>query len=308
MEIKDWSYEAFPEFTQIPEGAGCIASRGDEVGVHLYANVPYQTVDDVTLHLEILRPYTRNEGEERILPCMVYVQGSAWMEQDMFKSLPLYARLAQRGYVVAVVEYRHSGIAPFPAPIIDACNAVRYMRLHAADYHIDAARIYLGGCSSGGHTAVFGGFRHNDDTAENAYPGISAQVCAVLDEYGSVSVMREDANPSTTNHLLPESPEGMEAGGVNLRERPDLRRAMSAECNITSTTQIPPTLIIHGTKDRTVNPAVSADLYEHMKACGKEVSLYMIRGADHGGPEFWTDEVLDIIQDFLERAHRPEHL
>jgi len=27
--------------------------------------------------------------------------------------------------------------------------------------------------------------------------------------------------------------------------------------------------------------------------------LYLLRGADHGGPEFWTPEVLDLVEDFL---------
>lgn len=220
----------------------------------------------------------------------------------MFKSLPMYARLAARGYVVALVEYRHSGIAAFPAQIIDARNAVRFMRLHADDYHIDPSRMYLGGDSSGGHTAVFGGIRHNDDTEENAYPGISAEVIGILDDYGAVSVMRDDVTPSTLDHLLPTSPEGLVAGGVNLREHPEIRRAMSAECNITEDTMIAPMLIRHGTKDRTINPAVSADLYNRMKDCGKDVSICYIEGAGHSGVEFWNDKALDVVVKFLERC------
>lgn len=303
MEIKNWTYAEYPAFTTLPEGTGVISSDGDAIGVRLYPDVEYRTVGDQILHLEILRPFTRNQGEEVVLPCMVYVQGSAWGEQHLFKSLPLYARLAERGYVVAVVEYRHYGMAPFPATIVDSLNAVRYMRAHAGTYHVDPDRMYLGGCSSGGHAAVFGAFRHNDDTVENAYPGVSAEVCGILDHYGAVSVMREDANPSTLDHLMPTSPEGMEAGGVNLREREDLRRAMSAECHITADTVMAPLLIIHGSKDRTVNPAVSADLYEHMKACGKDVEFYIIDGADHGGEEFWSDAALDVVETFLRRCH-----
>lgn len=59
--------------------------------------------------------------------------------------------------MVAIVEYRHSGIAPFPAQAIDARNAVRFLRKNAADYLIDPEQIILSGCSSGGHTAVYAG-------------------------------------------------------------------------------------------------------------------------------------------------------
>ena len=33
----------------------------------------------------------------------------------------------------------------------------------------------------------------------------------------------------------------------------------------------------------------------------KEVQLYMLEGADHGGSEFFSDKVLDIMEAFLQR-------
>ncbi len=104
----------------------------------------------------------------------------------------------------------------------------------------------------------------------------------MVDFYGSVSVMREDSDPTTINHLQADSPEGMEMGHVDLRENSDLRRKLSVECNISKDTDIPPVLIIHGTKDRTVNTIGSTDLYLKLKECGKEASYILIKGADHG--------------------------
>ena len=34
-------------------------------------------------------------------------------------------KTVRKGYVIAVVEYRHSGIAPFPATALDIRNAIR---------------------------------------------------------------------------------------------------------------------------------------------------------------------------------------
>lgn len=67
---------------------------------------------------------------------MVFVQGSGWFRQNVSAQIPQVSRLAARGYAAAVVEYRHSGIAPFPAQIMDARNVVRFMRTHAAEYHV----------------------------------------------------------------------------------------------------------------------------------------------------------------------------
>lgn len=298
MEIKEWSYEDFPEFTEEIEGVGIIHTTGDEIGARYIHHVEYANVDGVPLHLQILVPFSRNTPE-KVCPCVAFVQGSAWMEQDVFKNVPLAARLAEKGYVVAIVEYRHSGIASFPAQAIDARNAVRFLRKHAEEYWIDPDQIILTGCSSGGHTAVYAGILHNDDTPDNLFPGVSGEVKGIIDYYGSVSVMPEDANPTTLNHHLPDSPEGMEMGGANLRERMDLRRKLSLEHYITQETEIAPLLIFHGTKDRTVNAKVSAILYRSMKAAGKDVRFYLVQGADHGGPEFWSGGVLETADSFI---------
>lgn len=149
---------------------------------------------------------------------------------------------------------------------------------------------------------MFGGLRHNDDSDENRFPGISAEVSGIINYYGSVSVLFEDANPSTLNHKLPDSPEGMEMGRVNLRERKDLCEELSAECHINEDTDIAPVLIFHGTKDRIVHTRQSVDLYRKMKAAGKEVQLYLIKGADHSGAEFWTPEAIDIADAFIKKC------
>ena len=79
--------------------------------------------------------------------------------------------------------------------------------------------------------------------------------------------------PSTLNHHQPDSPEGMEMGGVDLRNNPDLCRKMSVECNINEDTPLPPILMFHGTKDRTVNPKISVVVYKLLKKYNKNVKL-----------------------------------
>ena len=121
-----------------------------------HSNVEYAHIDGTTLHLQIITPQTRNTKEsDETYPCIVYVQGSAWMKQNINAKLGLLARLSERGYVIAVVEYRHSGIAPFPAQAVDTRHAIRYVKLHAKEYKADANQMYVGGDSSGGHTAFF---------------------------------------------------------------------------------------------------------------------------------------------------------
>ena len=138
-----------------------------------------------------------------------------------------------------------------------------------------------------------------DPNYENIYPEADANVKGIISMYGALSIMFEDGMPSTLNHHQPDSPEGMEMGGVDLRNNPDLCRKMSVECNINEDTPLPPILMFHGTKDRTVNPKISVVVYKLLKKYNKNVKLYMLEGADHGGSEFFTERILDIIEEFI---------
>ena len=308
MKVKQWSYAEFPEFTEEVAGAHILDTTGDEPGVSYLHDVEYACIDGTPLHLQILVPTSRNTGfqpfsEEQPfrLPCFVFVQGSAWFRQNVYLSLVQVARMAARGYVCAIVEYRHSGIASFPAQARDARNAVRFLRKNAARYGVDPERMVIAGTSSGGHTAMWAGLL-GDDEGENAFPGVPAQVKGIVDFYGSTSVIAPDSNPQTVNHCLPDSPEGQVMGGQNLLEHPELARQLSVECNIDEDTVLPPVLIFHGTKDRTVNCTGSAVLYKRLKETGHDAELYLVKGADHGGPEFWTDRALDIVDAFCRRC------
>ena len=311
MELKAWTYDEFPAFDDEVSGATWLDTTGDEMGVRYVHDVEYQNLDGVRRVLQVLIPTSLNfpapkPGREasRTYPCIVYVQGSAWMTQDVYGNLPCIARLASMGYVVAIVQYRESGVGVFPDPVRDARNAIRFMRVHAAEYAVDPSRMAVMGDSSGGHTATYAGILHDDDSEHNLFPGVSAEVSCIVNFYGSTDFTFEDANPSTPNHNAPDSPEGMVMGRVDLNRDRAARETLTVKCNIDKNTSIAPLLIMHGTKDRTVNARCSVLLYQHMRACGHECELFLLRGADHGGPAFWTPEVLGIVDEFVQ-AHLP---
>lgn len=301
IEIKEWTYEDYPSYDTPIAGVERIPTSGDEKGTYIYSNVEYEKFGDMTLHLQIMIPQTRNTKDDRdtLYPCIVYVQGSAWKKQNINAKLGLLSRLSERGYVIAVVEYRHSEIAPFPAQALDTRNAIRFMKLHAREYNVDEQRIVVGGDSSGAHTAFFSQLVGDDMDDCNQYPKKDSQVKGILSFYGALSVMLEDGMPSTLNHHQPDSPEGLEMGGVDLRERPDLCRQMSVECQINEKTALPPVLMFHGTKDRTINPEISVQVYRTLKKYNKDARLYLLEGADHGGSEFFSEAILDIVDNFI---------
>lgn len=298
MEIKDWTYEEYPSFDEEIEGVKRIKTTGDEKGTYIYSNVEYSNIDGVALHLQIVTPLTRNTRDLDIkYPCVVYVQGSAWRKQNINAKLGVLSRIAEKGYVIAVVEYRDSSIAPFPAVAIDTQNAIKFMKEYSNEYKVDADKVFVAGDSSGGHAAFFSQLIKGDSTLGGSNP---YGVKGIISFYGANSMMLLDGMPSTPNHHMPDSPEGLEAGGINLRENVDMCKKMSVECNIDENTKLPPILMFHGSKDRTINPMVSVTVYKKLKQCGKDVKLYILEGADHGGSEFWSEEIQDIIINFFD--------
>lgn len=324
MELKDWSYEDMPAYEGTseggPEGAIWLDTTGDEVGVQYLHDVVYANTPQGDLRLQIMIPMTRNKkvtfpahwmaNEDGTFPeglfdhnpkypCIVHVQGSAWFPQDLYGHLPNYSKLAARGFVVAIVEYRDSFRATFPTPILDAMNAVRFLRSHAKFYGIDPDNMFLSGDSSGGHTAVMAGIWCHEDHGDNYYEGVSAEVNAVISHYAAGDFLFEDSNPTTPDHTKATSPEGKEMGGVDMT--PEMCEALTCRTYVTPEADIPPMILFHGTKDRLVNTKCSVYLYERLKECGKDATLYLLKGADHGGSEFWTDQMVDIMEAFVRK-------
>lgn len=69
---------------------------------------------------------------------------------------------------------------------------------------------------------------------------------------------------------------------------------------IDSTREIPPLLIFHGTNDELVPFGQSCMLYNKLVQCNKTAAFYAIDNAHHGGREFWSNQVFDIIEDFVQ--------
>ena len=88
MEIKEWTYDEIPEFTEKIEGVSRISTTGDELGTICFPGVVYEKIDGQEYHLQILKPISRNQNELPVkYPCVVYVQGSAWMQQNVFEKI-----------------------------------------------------------------------------------------------------------------------------------------------------------------------------------------------------------------------------
>ena len=302
IEVKNYTYETMPDYEDKITGAKEVIMTGDEIGLEYIPDVVYDHKNDIDLHLQIIVPSVFNEPHKKF-PCVVFVQGSAWMKQNTYRNIVHLGKLAAKGYTCAIVEYRHSEIAHFPAQIIDGKNAIRYLKEHHEDYHIDPHQIIIMGDSSGGHTSAMIGMTAQTSLFDDPINQEDLSIKGIINLYGAVEVTLPYGFPSTLNHQLPDSPEGMLVG-YNIRENLEKAEGVNAKSYVNE--EFAPMLILHGTKDKTVFCQESVNLYEALKEAKKDVELYLVRNADHGGAAFWKDEVVNIYDQFIQRCLKGE--
>lgn len=297
----------FPHDDYVPEGCIELNDLHDEYGYHvdIHRDVVYcertnEAGDTRKLHLTILEPKEHFHSEkEKRWPCLVYIQGSAFHEQWIWNNISRLLRLAEKGFVVAIVEYRPSEFAPFPAQVQDAKTAIRFLRKHATTYHIDEKHMAIGGDSSGGHTALIAGFSGDQKPNTDDYPEYSAQVNCIVDWYGPTVFSLMNYYESSQNHYDPKSPEGFEIGQKNVLEHPELVKETIPMNYVSSDQKTPPLLILHGSRDMLVPFHQSVFLYEYMLELHKDVTFYKLNDANHGSLGFDNDRVMEIVVEFL---------
>ena len=120
-------------------------------GVSVVRNVPFSRRAGRVLRMDIYR------GPDRDLkrPGLVFLHGGGWCLGDKREQgLPLCNHLATLGWVCANANYRLSPGATYPDHVVDASNAVSWLREHADEYGLDPDFIAIAGNSAGGHIAA----------------------------------------------------------------------------------------------------------------------------------------------------------
>ncbi len=243
-------------------------------------------------------------------PLVLLIHGGGFMLGD--KADPMSKagtdQLLEHGYAVAVVNYRLSGEAKAPAQIWDVKTAVRWLRAHAGEYHLDAGRFGAWGGSAGGNLVALLGTSCGVQALEGfelGCPTESSEIQAVVDWFGPVDFLLMDqqfaGSPDAQTHDAPDSPESALIGAP-IQTRPDLVKAINPITYISPSAA--PFLIQHGTADRLVPPGQSQMLHDALlPVLGKEkVTLTLLQDAPHGGgPRFWSSTNLETVFGFLDK-------
>ena len=269
--------------------------------VNYTKDVVYNASCGVALTLQILSQ--ENVGStDGLQPCVVFIPGSAWMKQNVYSRVTTMSQFARLGYVVAIVEYTHSGLAAFPAPLKDVKAAIRYMRKNADKYGVDANNIFVWGDSSGGHLSLMTAFTNGLQEYEpDLYNEISDEVNACVAYYGVTDIRAIHGDPCSTSTGGADSPEGMLMGNRDVESCPDESDAASPVSYVSVERSIPPVMIAVGTCDHIVPFSQSESLARKLESEGKTYQYYVLKGADHGSWQFWTPQMFKNVDTFFKQ-------
>ncbi|WP_308556336.1 alpha/beta hydrolase [uncultured Lactobacillus sp.] len=271
---------------------------GDEIGVQYIPDVPYENYGK-ELVLQILQPNIYNKPDQTF-PCIVFVQGSHWAKQNIYRRVDDLKQLAAKGYVIAIVQYRdYEAGYHFPAPIIDAKNAIRFLRANAKKYFIQKDNFIIMGDSSGGQVATVAGMTAKTDKFDKPINDESVEVKGIIDLYGAVDLSMKGGFPNTGESHDLNTPEGSEMG-FNIMDHLEETEAANSKTYVNE--DFPAMLITHGTGDTTVSDKESIELYHALKKAGKPVRLYLIDSANHGNNAFYDQRMTDIYDQFIKQC------
>ena len=232
-----------------------------------------------TEKLDLYLPKNRNAGAKS--PAVLLIHGGGWKEGDkrQAREIEFGMTLAKNGFVAASINYALRSDGKFPLNLQDCKNGVRYLRAHADELGIDPNRISVMGGSAGGHLALLVAYTANQSNLapSQPYPGVSDKVSSVVDFYGiSNLATRKETDPngkplkiepldSTTQSIFGSTPQDWKkASPVTYVKR-----------------DVPPTLILHGKKDTTVDSDQSQELADALKKAGATYEIIWLPNAPH---------------------------
>ena len=222
----------------------------------------FKKVGDVELRLHVVKPKDWKATDKRA--CLVTFFGGGWTSGTPARSITYAKWAAKYGLVGVAPDYRTR--KRFDAKpedcVADGRAAVRWIQDHAAELGVDPAKIVVQGSSAGGHVAAWTAIPDpvTPETASDPVP---------------------NTVPTGLILLWPVTDTGTNGYGGPKRFNNDEARANNLSVTGRMPAKMPPTLVFHGTADKTVRFENSQAFTDKMKANGNSCELVVFPDAPH---------------------------
>ena len=250
---------------------------GDQITYGMRKEWGSSTWRPLKLSLMGTRQHWSYDPQKR-LPLIIWLCGGGFTHVDVNVWMPELVYFAERGYVIASIEYSTTPNTVYPQQLDDIAEAIRFLAAHADEFHIDLSRCAIMGESAGAYLAgltalTWGQVRTCNETA--------AETCAISIKAAVLLY------PPVALGELPGTP----VINAIMKGAPDLTDLITGSA--------PPVFIAHGMSDNLIPYTQSEHLYEALEQKGIESELYLIRDCDHADSPVFQLPVKELIAGFL---------
>jgi acetyl esterase/lipase len=252
-----------------------IGSPHPELGVVYGA-----AADGTPLVLDAWRTGLPAEGPPR--PAVLVLHGGAWTHGARSMTPDWDRWLNGCGYEVFDVEYRLPPPVRWLDEIGDVKAALGWVAAHAAEYHVDPARISLMGASAGANLALLAAYSRGDPRLPPSTGVPEVAVRSVVNLYGPVDLALLWRRCESADYVRPLLEQYV---GGTPDEAPERYALLSPLSHVGADS--PPTLTLLGTSDRLVSADHARLLDEALARAGVPHETCLLAASDHAFDLNW---------------------
>lgn len=230
--------------------------------VRIERGIIFANPDGVKLKLNTYHPLAKGK-----YPTLIVIYGGGWRNGTPDNNERFSCYMANLGYTVIAIDYRHAPKYTFPSQLEDIHTALNYIQTHADKLEVDINRLAIMGRSAGGLLATLA-----------AYQADAIPFKAVVSYYGAVDLTKgyyhpPVPNPLDTISILLDFLGGTPAELLELYQK-------ASPINYPRP-NLPPTLLVYGSRDRVVQKEIAEKLQGKLQANDNLAILLTIPWAEH---------------------------
>jgi acetyl esterase/lipase len=250
--------------------------------------IPYAQGHSAPLLADLLLPKSSTP-----VPAIVFIHGGGWIGGKRDWPDVVMKPFPEHGYAAMYIDYDLSPEVRFPVALSECKAAVRWLRAHAAQYHIDPNRIAVAGVSAGGELAALVALTAGDQRYEGigAFREFSSSVKAAILYSSDLDLTPFSEKDESINAYL----------GGSCSEHRALCLQASPQFNLSG--KLPPIFIGHGNADKDVPYSQFVNFVAAYKAAHGPITTFTAEQGSHAyvkGPQ-WFQANMDATFLFLQQ-------
>lgn len=251
------------------------------------------------LTMDVFQPEKTNNGVG-----IIFVVSGGWFSAREAINMTFINPFIKRGYTVFAVVHGSQPKFKIPEIMNDMNRSVRFIRFNAKKFGVDASRLGVTGGSAGGHLSLILGTQgaNGSSGASDPVDRESSAVQCVACFFPPTDFLNygKPGEIALGENVLKAFSPAFGESPTNAEAKIEFGKKISPIYSITS--NLPPTLIIHGDADKLVPYQQAESFVEKAKAAGATAQLINRPGKAHGWPELGND--LHLFADWFDQHLR----